>query len=75
MASMGDVITEENITGHDGWPDLQVVGTSFVVTMVGSTALPISTDTTLSCLDECTEWDIRYQFETINGIPVYYGGD
>ena len=26
-------------------------------------------------MDECTEWDIRDQFETINGMPVYYGGD
>ena len=44
-------------------------------TLRGRTALPISNDTTLSCVDECTEWDIRDQFETINGMPVYYGGD
>ena len=70
-----DVITEENITGHDGWLDPEVVGTPSVVAMVGRNALPMSNDTTLSCVDECTEWDIRDQFETINGISVYYGGD
>ena len=43
--------------------------------MAGRTALPISHKTTLSCVDECTEWDIRDQFETINGMLVYYGGD
>ena len=26
-------------------------------------------------MDECIEWDIRDQFETIDGMPVYYGGD
>ena len=70
-----DVFIENNITGHDGWSDREVVGTSSVVAMVGRTILPISNDTTFSCVDECTEWDIRAQFETINGIPVYYGGD
>ena len=32
------------------------------------------TDTT-TCVDEYTEGDILDQFETFNGIPVYYGGD
>ena len=49
-----DVITEENITRHDGWSDPEVVGSSSVVPRVGSTALPRSTDTTLVCVDECT---------------------
>ena len=49
-----DVITEENITRHDGWSDPEVVGSSSVVARVGSTALPRSTDTTLVCVDECT---------------------
>ena len=26
-------------------------------------------------MNECTECDILDQFETINGMPVYYGGD
>ena len=70
-----DVVTAENIMGHVGWSDPEVVGTPSVVAMVGRNALPISNDTPLACVDECTEWDIRDQFETINGMPVYYGGD
>ena len=54
-----------------------MVGKSSVVARGdgGSTALPRRTGTTLFCVDECTEWDIRDQFETMNGMPVYYGGD
>ena len=52
-----------------------MVGTPAVVAMVGMNALPISNDTPLDCIDECTEWDIRDQFETIDGMAVYYGGD
>ena len=69
------VVTEENITGLDGWSDPDVVGTPAVVAMVGMNALPISNDTPLDCVDECTKWDNRDQFETINGMAVYYGGD
>ena len=29
----------------------------------------------MDCEDECVEWDIRNEFETFNGMPVYYGGD
>ena len=24
---------------------------------------------------DCAEWDIRNEFDTIDGMPVYYGGD
>ena len=68
---LGAVVTEEN-TRHDGWSDPEVVGSSSVVARVGSTALPRSTDTTLVYVDECTECDILDQFETNNGMPVYY---
>ena len=29
----------------------------------------------MDCDGECEEWDIRNEFETVNGMPVYYGGD
>ena len=32
-------------------------------------------DTPLDCAGKCTEWDIRNDFETIDGMHVYYGGD
>ena len=49
------VVTEENITGHDGWSDPDVVGTHSVVAMVGRNALPISNNTPLDWVDECTK--------------------
>ena len=52
-----------------------MAGSSSVVVRVGCAALLRSTDTTSVCVDECTECDILDQFETINGMPVYYGGD
>ena len=39
------VVTEVNITVHDGWSDPDVVGTPAVVAMVGMNALQISNDT------------------------------
>ena len=29
----------------------------------------------MDCDGECAEWDIRNEFETVGGMPVYYGGD
>ena len=70
-----DVITDGNIAGHDGSSDPEMVGSSSVVVREGCAALPRSTDTTLVSVDERTECDILDQFEMINGMPVYYGGD
>ena len=44
-------------------------------TMVGCDVMPRGNDTPVDCVDKCTEWDIRDQFETIDGMPVYHGGD
>ena len=69
------VITDGNIAGHDGWSALEMVGSSSEVVRAGCAALPRCTDTTLVCVDEYTECDILDQFETFNGMHVYYGGD
>ena len=29
----------------------------------------------MDCGNDCAEWDFRNEFETIDGKPVYYGGD
>ena len=29
----------------------------------------------MDCDSECAEWAIRNEFETVDGMPVYYGGD
>ena len=71
-----DVITDGNIAaGHDGWSAPEMVGSSSGVVRAGCAALPRCTDTTLVCVDDYTECDILDQFETFNGMPVYYGGD
>ena len=70
-----DVITDRNITvGHDGWSAPEMVGSSSGVVRAGCAALPRCSDTT-TCVDEYTEGDILDQFETFNGMPVYYGDD
>ena len=38
-------------------------------------ARPMGEGIQLNGADRCVEWDIRDEFETINGMPVYYGGD
>ena len=71
-----DVITDVNIAaGHDGWSAPEMVGSSSRVVKAGDAALTRCTDTTLVCVDDYTECGILDQFETFNGMPVYYGGD
>ena len=62
------------MAGLDGWSAPGMIGSSSGVVRVGCAAFPRCTDTT-TCVDEYTEGDILDQFETFNGIPVYYGGD
>ena len=70
-----DVTTDGNITaGLDGWSAPGMIGSSSGVVRAGCAALLRCTDTT-TCVDEYTEGDILDQFETFNGMPVYYGGD
>ena len=46
-----------------------------VVATVGLDTVRMGEETPMDCDGECAEWDIRNEFETINGMPVYYGGD
>ena len=46
-----------------------------VVAMVGLDTVRMREEAPMNCDDECAEWDIRNEFETIDGMPVYYGGD
>ena len=45
-----------------------------VVAMVGLDTERMGEET-VDCDGECAEWDIRNEFETVEGMPVYYGGD
>ena len=53
----------------------EVVEDRFVVAMVGLDAIRMGEDTPMDYECKCAEWDIRNEFETIDGMPVYYGGD
>ena len=74
VGDCGDVV-DENITVHGGWSVPEIAKTPAVVAMVGWDVMPMGNDTPLDYVDKRAEWDIRDQFETINGMPVYYGGD
>ena len=46
-----------------------------MVAMVGLDTVQRREESPMDCDGECAEWDIRNEFETIDGMPVYYGGD
>ena len=52
-----------------------VIDNRAVVAMVGLDTVWMGEETPMDCDDECAEWDIRNEFETVDGMPVYYGGD
>ena len=43
--------------------------------VVGLDTMWMGEDTPMDCDGECAEWDIRNEFEAVDGMPVYYGGD
>ena len=63
-------VAYKSVTEHGGRSVPEVVETPAVVAMVGFDVMLMGEDTPL---DKCVEWDIRDQFETIDGMPVYYG--
>ena len=50
-------------------------GSCAMVAMVGRDAERRREEAPMDCDGECEEWDIRNEFETVDGMPVYYGGD
>ena len=52
-----------------------VVEDRAVVAMVGLDVIRMGEDTLMDCEGKCVEWDIHNEFETVDGMPVYYGGD
>ena len=43
-----------------------------MVAMVGLDVIRMGEDIPMDCEGKCAEWDIRNEFETIDGMPVYY---
>ena len=68
-------VVYKSVTEHGGRSVPEVVATPAVVAMVGFDVMSMGEDTPLDRVDRCVEWDIRDQFETIDGMPVYLGGD
>ena len=52
-----------------------VINSRAVVAMVGLDMVWMGEETPMDCDGECAERDIRNEFETVDGMPVYYGGD
>ena len=46
-----------------------------VVAMVGFHTDRTLEEAPMNCISNGPEWDIRNEFETVDGMPVYYGGD
>ena len=46
-----------------------------VVAMVGIDTARMGEAAPMDCDSDCAERDIINEFETVDGIPVYYGGD
>ena len=55
-----------------GAPD--VIDRRAMVAMVGLDTVR-RREAQMDCDGECAEWDIRNEFETVDSMPVYYGGD
>ena len=52
-----------------------VIDRCAVVAMVGISTTQMGEDAPMDCDCDCAEWDILNEFETVNGMPVYYCGD
>ena len=69
------VITGEQVTMNNCSVTPDMSDSCAMVAMVGFNTVRRREEAPMNCDDECAEWDICNEFETIDGIPVYYGGD
>ena len=77
MGYCSDVVNMD-VTESSCWAVLRGIGDPAVVAMVGLDMMLMGEGLQLHGADKCAkcaEWDIRDEFETIYGMPVYYGGD
>ena len=68
-------IVNMNVTGDSYQAVPGVIGDPAVVAMVGLDVMHMGEGTPLDSAGKCAKWDIRNDFETIDGMPVYYGSD
>ena len=74
VGDCGDVLNRD-VTGNSCWAVPGGIGEPTVLAMIGLDVMPMGEGVQLHGADKCVEWDIRDEFETIDGMPVYYGGD
>ena len=74
VGDCGDVVNRD-VTGNSCWAVPGGIGKPTVVAMIGLDVMPMEEGVQLHGADKCAEWDIRDEFETIHGMPVYYGCD
>ena len=74
MGDCGDDVSRD-VTGNSYWAVPGGIGKPAVVAMFELDVRPMEEGVQFHGVDKCTEWDIRDEFETIDGMPVYYGGD
>ena len=60
---------------HGGWSGSNIAGTSTAVAVVDLRAGSTVTNVSSNDVDDCEDWDSGYQYEIIDGVTVYYGGD
>ena len=68
-------VVDMDITGDICQVVPDVIDSRAVVAMVGLDMVQMGEETPMDCDGECAEWDIHNEFETVDGMPVYYGGD
>ena len=68
-------VVDMDVTGNNDSVALDVNDSCAVVAMIGHDTVRRREEVPMIWNGECVGWDIRNEFETIDGMPVYYGGD
>ena len=80
IAESGRVWDPGNVVDVDRTMDVRqavpdVIDSRAVVALVGIDTAQMGEDAQMDCDIDCAERDILNEFETVDGMPVYYGGD
>ena len=68
-------VVDMDVTVNNCPVAMDVSDSCVVVAMVGLDTVRRREEAPMNCDDECAEWDICNEFEIIDGMPLYHGGD
>ena len=68
-------VVDMDVTVNNCLIAMDVSDSCAMVAMLGLDTVRRREEAPMNCDDECAEWDIHNEFETIDGMPVNYGGD